>query len=1549
MADICITCSKQYKSQIKSTAVLKAKASLAHGNPSIIRSDSKIKAINSVTSNVSARLIGEAFKLYAKNKFTFGPRAFNVVDSDIRAKLTAKGNVKINISTQGRTNVKHVEKFFCYPSVIQKLNDTGLTEKLYPKADLIISANNSYFVDKFSNSNNLYSNIDEGVFLGNYTKSGGISRNISDDRLTYIQPSSVFTKGFFRYQCEVTPPQSDPKYSLLAIRASAPISDYASNIPPIYKLSNITLTDPSGNLIVKYKDFSIRGDSNYSVNDRNFATYFADEEINNITLLKPWENGYPFIGAASGYKLNIDFDIDCLDDPFSEGFNVGYEDTCQMDYAIPSSGDRKNDYLALDGSPLSTRSQGFTLNPNNSIRISAIEICNSGGVGVSRNTYLPIYTNVRKIGNRLTRNIFPTEFITYENSLNIYPPSSSIWYGSLVFDDDYVDNTSASGAQSLVSRLQGMDKYNNVTLLSSVPHQDSGRLTLKFGHRPPLKVVGYGEGAFSFGSSSNDFDTAELQEIYETDNFFTVDSIELKLIAKKAVGSRDYSIDVVGYSDDKILNVTPKIGSFLQNKLYDNNLTGILDNSGVVPPVSGFRNIDDLGLSSEAISSKEQYNNSLLTTVEAGDHYKLSLLPVINTTTFKEYTVPLQIYEDPVLLGKSTDYSMSSFFENLYLDLFPLPSGACISAVYLSIKYKPSNALTFHTLGQKSDVGLSRRNIKLYPSSSSGTKVISNAPNSTLINLPHSYSTNSGVVSNYTKRWRGVEGEVVWGPFNPEKFSSDFYNPAASHPFTYGYYKFTKYYFGVSDGNYLNPNKPLLYRSEPLPHYGGASGLPDLYCYGFIPNKLPISSLGFRLKNTSLFSSGTNGPTIDWTRISSYDQTLSGKITDSFDSYVKTPLAGLRSPPVNSGIFFNYKDGFAIYMRFSPSEINIGSNYNLFSSGSLFCINANDSYPLSVGYSGGKLTAIATNDSGNKVIIQDTENFNSYAYPLPLLVTYNDNDSRKLKLYTDNELQDNFNILRASSSPFNIAIYPSSIMDFTPTNLDTTFGARLGKFITEIGLSDDHRYGANIVESNPNRFYKQQTAQKFFDGLRTQNNNSKLFEFIDDDVDKWSLGEFNYGYFSADFSRLTKRSGKDYIEHSIRHEGDGYLQMSNLLPLPPYLNLSGVAYHTQVENDFLRFSLSNLPESDSFYSLYPRISKALPRGYDFQHNAIGVETIIENNTDNYFQWPNGKVGPKLIVSLYTKLKEDENRPSKRNLGLINRSIHYIKPSGYINKINSTFNYYDYIDTSETWADFDKDLVRTEFNHKYFSDDINDMFLQYDLVYPSGQPFESTIAIHAANITIKDALYNSKYINNNLYMVSSGDYIGSNALKLYQFGSNIHTSYIGLHGITNPPPSSVSTINIYCPAANVSHNTLYTYCHNYDNEYNSLELYNSGRDPRFSENNLSLFSNNDQSLPVYGSSINLFAQLDNLGDINSSVELYVLSDNPPKDRYYESSTILYVDGLKTPMTIDSSCILYIDGKRVLESENNYINMCIANYDTPSLPNGQDTMIHWNGKP
>ena len=52
---------------------------------------------------------------------------------------------------------------------------------------------------------------------------------------------------------------------------------------------------------------------------------------------------------------------------------------------------------------------------------------------------------------------------------------------------------------------------------------------------------------------------------------------------------------------------------------------------------------------------------------------------------------------------------------------------------------------------------------------------------------------------------------------------------------------------------------------------------------------------------------------------------------------------------------------------------------------------------------------------------------------------------------------------------------------------------------------------------------------------------------------------------------MSKRIGTDYIYHTFHNYGQEYVDITNL-DLPDNIKSSGVAYHTQIENDMLKFS-----------------------------------------------------------------------------------------------------------------------------------------------------------------------------------------------------------------------------------------------------------------------------------------------------------------------------------------------------------------------------------------
>ena len=235
----------------------------------------------------------------------------------------------------------------------------------------------------------------------------------------------------------------------------------------------------------------------------------------------------------------------------------------------------------------------------------------------------------------------------------------------------------------------------------------------------------------------------------------------------------------------------------------------------------------------------------------------------------------------------------------------------------------------------------------------------------------------------------------------------------------------------------------------------------------------------------------------------------------------------------------------------------------------------------------------------------------------------------------------------------------------------------------------------------------------------------------------------------------------------MKSDGSNYISKNDLV-FPTSVN-SGVAYHTQIENDFLRFNLSDTP--DSFYSTHRRITKTLPRGYNFAERALVVETVIEHKTDYDILWSGcqGNIGPKLIVSLYTTKQDPYWNPEQPNWGLINRDIHYLEPSSCLMRLDSKFTYGSLIDESESWAIFPNEPRLRDFEERYFSQDVDDMFLQYDLVYPSGPPFESRINIHTAHVRMDDAYVKVTADSGTMNLMSSGGNVVDENLNLNVLG------------------------------------------------------------------------------------------------------------------------------------------------------------------------------------
>lgn len=1428
----------------------------------------------------------------------------------VRPHVQLNGILRSKALSSSELKNKYVDKFSGYLTQINAIKDFASVQKLYPISDDTISLNNSSFVNKYLSSDDLYDSINEGIFTGNYNENFNISNRISDDNDSYIQPSSVFTSGTFRYKCEVSRPYHHPKNSFLFLRAAAPLSNYGSNVPPEYRIHNIKLEDPSGNLIVQYKDIVVRGDADYSdTSVLNYATYISEPEINNANL-HSWDEDYPLLGETGGYTLNMDFDVVCLDDPFDIGFNTGYEErACALKFSSLSN----NDYLGVDGSPLSTQTQGYHLNPTNTIRISSVEICNSGELcstcsisGIKQDNYFGFYVNVTPIGERLSRTIYPSQVLLNSNNLNIYPVNYSTWESSPDENQNTSLNTSASGSQVLTSKIIDESEFEYITLVHSNPISDSGRLTLKFSHKPPLSSPRLINGSFDF-SSDTAFDRADYLNIPESDNFFTIDSLELKVIAKKAVGSRDYVLDIVGYSDDRLLNVTPKLGAFLQNSQYG---------SGSVPLSSGLDSTNELGISSETISDKDQYFERYLTSVDAGDHYRLSTLPVINSTSYEEYTIPLTIYEDFVSLGKSIDYSMSSYFENLFVDIYPIPSGASVASVRLVVNYKPSNGILLHTFGRPLNKELGKKDIRLLPQGVSGVNDIKlnsdydDAALSVISNIPQGYSEHQTLKTNYARRWRGVDGNVVNGPYNPNSFDFSFYNPIANHPFLNGLYNFNN----VS-GNFVI--------SDDYSSSGLCSSSPSI-----------LKNIGLRFKNQQLFPHNTNHTTIDW---SQSGDPLYGKIADAFDSAIR--ISGQNY--INFGNL-PLSTGFSIYLRFTPDYNHDFTNSSLFS----IWDNVNNRLVLSAGFSSSsRLKVVARDTDHNLQTIESIHEYDTFQYPLSMVLCYDKNPNGTLTLFARNELDNTVDLLDLRPLDFDIDETGDLIFGYNPS-----YGVSGNYFAHEIGVS----HSGNLVFDNPNKLFKQTTVKSFLDSHshsfdNTSKSKFQLHSFIDDDTSSWKLGNFKICSFSPDFDGFTKRIGNDYLIHSLKHSGSGYTQTTNLT-LPSSIYASGVSYHSQLENDFLRFNLQDLPDANpEFYAVPPRICKNLPRDYNFAERAMVVDTIIEHETDNDFVWEDGSVGAKLIVSLYSKNQDPVDRPSKVNWGLINRSIHYLKPSGCYEKLSSTFNYNDLLDISEPWARFDLDNIRSEFDHKYYSTDINDMFLQYDLVYPSGSPFESTIKIHSANVRLEDALTYWADSNNQVNLYSSGEAIRFTNMNMFTVGLD-SISDSGLSLYTNGSPWSIAngSVNLCVSGVFGIPNSQFSLFVKNSGIVESLgpNIYVSGGSPRV-ERNLPLVMIDNTLDQTRYNSLPITVQSKGLLELSDSMPLTMAEVFSTRNLSVNASTNLTLYNEQIVVNnANANTNLYINTDLDYASLSGTFSLYTINYLAYNQQVGQQSSITWN---
>jgi len=1282
---------------------------------------------NSPKSMISNKKIEGFVYPYGEGDYTSDIRSFaSFATTSIKATITIRGTDTAVIADKYGG---HVDKFASYK------NGFPATQVFYPTED-IESVN---LVDKTLTSGSLYQSVDEGTFVK--TANGLI--NITDDYGSFIQSNKAFTQGgSYRYKFGVDNPNVTPRENFLVIRAAAPFNSIESEVSSKYKIHNIRFEDPSGDLIVKYKDIDFRGDSDYTYENEkyNFTTYITEPEINYVKF-STWHPNFPILSEPSGYTVSFDVNVDVIHDPFSSEFNKGYQHDVKRDKFVETT---NSDYMANYGSPLSTMTQNLGPTPTPSFRISNIDLIASGTLlGFLTENRLLLNTEFPPTGVMLERDIYPTRVLGNNFVTGIEPEVKSVWKSSADAENNVYYNTDKYNLDNLTLPLADPQQVDGfVRLESTEPIADSGKLKLLYEHAPPFRVRKRQGGAFSFGADNidNQFDTAKVDYVYIDDSYFDIYEIELHIRARKAFGSRDYSLDVVGYSNDDVMIETKAVGGFLQSA------SGV----GTIPQSSGWHPVNDLGLSSESISERDHFFVTNKTNNDGGDHYLLSQSPVIDSTEFKDYIIPLKIYKDNVVQGQSPNYAVSKYFESLYVDIYPIPVGAAIAKANLVVKYHPAKTMPLHILGTGSNE-LTRSNITLTPSARKTNDERFNAvwtdkPLSSIEDIPHGYKAPNKeptLKTNYSRRWRGVDGNVQVGAFNPAEFDYSFEFNQISQPFLDGYFDFNK-----------TTNNVVTTSLDDEVNVSGEFNS-DL-------EASKTTNLGLRFNSDKLFSTQLhNYKTIDW--VTNTNHELYGHIMDAYENAVR--ISG------SDGCFdfgdHSMSGGFNVFCRFSPDVTISGANYNLFNSGVILSKwDADKDLEFALGFDQGKLCGYARDTSDNIVKVTDTLDYYDYQYPLSVMLSYNDNNSQKLRLYADNEIvSGDFNVLRASSPAFTMSSGDSNLI------VGHSYGSGVGMnaFLTDVGISTS----GNITVNSYEKSKLQTTAESFFAGHRSKfwNNDEstthdryKMWDYVDQETDKWYLGAFKYCEFNSAFDTMKTRIGQDFIVHSFSNNNKSYEDITDLA-IPESLNTSGVAYHTQVENDMLRLNVGGL--WDQFYAAPPRISKSYPRSYDLKEDAFSVKTVIQNSSNTNVEWPDGNLGPRLIVSLYTKSKESVHFEST-NWGLINRSIHYLAPDMCWIKLNSKFNLRDLKDkTTEPWSNFVKEQNVTELNHKYFSNDVNDLYIQYDLVYPTGN-YDSTIKIHSVDVKMNQAITEAVELNSKFPLMASGDTVVRNELKLAQY-------------------------------------------------------------------------------------------------------------------------------------------------------------------------------------
>jgi FG-GAP repeat len=835
-------------------------------------------------------------------------------------------------------------------------------EKLYPLSDV--------FTDRFNATSEFgfpggldYSNfVDEGLFVGDYHLNGGQSTSLFEDH-NYIVTSGTPAE----IKVVLTDPNISFRDSFALFRAS---SDKSTQ-----KIYDIKFKDSSGNLVCQYEDINFVGDG-------YFTTYGTKPLINNGAKYT-WDSEYPELNLQSlggDYTFEFKVESSCTNgnDPFNPAFGSGFN-FCSY-------------------------------NNNLDMKISAVEICNSGDSGFRNELFFPIHVQVQSQGLRLEKCLTPHRVMPSNYLSTVWPNASSVWVDS---NNLAVNNEDLEGQYALAGIVaDGLDNSSMFLYETSIP--DSGKLNIEF-RNIDTYTFGYRNGEFGLSFNKNNYDVATFSKEKDDNPFFVIDEVTLKVRARKTNGGvRDFTLDVVGWSDDRLLNVTPKIGGFLQNT------SGI----GAVPTESGFYNLDTEGISTHAISDQAEYYEGPVITGSGSDHYVL-YPNVVTSTTFQDYEIPLIIEPERIAVGSPNLFNNSSYFEKLFLDIYPIPEYAEIANISLCLKYKPSNALTFNTLGGPvARIKKDREEGKFFPIPKQPKDDYINTGSgyqdpSLIEDIPHAYKTPQTIKTNYARRWRGVEG-LMAGPFDKREFDFSYEYKSLLSPFTLGHYDF----------NYVNGSTML------------SRDIGTTAKIAYITNPNIVKNIGLRFKTKSTFAdSRQTYESIHWT---DPDYVAS----DSYDN-VAVDFDKIEFQETT----FDFDQGLAAFVRFSLREnFSPVSEFVVMEKQGEFTIAIDPVNNLIKGYVGDAVTSFRFE--------------RNRAFPLSVILTYNEGGNGGACLYVK---YDDSNIIYKDLQQVNTFTVQTSNKLGLPQN-DHVYVHEFA--ISNGNLLDEDKYELNINE-------KEHSVQKF--------------------------------------------------------------------------------------------------------------------------------------------------------------------------------------------------------------------------------------------------------------------------------------------------------------------------------------------------------------------------------------------------------------------------------------------------------------------------------------